>query len=67
MKTGMRDSGESRKKYRDGIWATPKCSEQWAISSQAPNRRRFKDYPMREYIASDWQWKRQTPICWVKI
>nr|DAE60083.1 MAG TPA: hypothetical protein [Caudoviricetes sp.] len=29
----------------------------WVISSQAPNRGRFNDYPVREYTASDWRWK----------
>ena len=33
----------------------------WAISSQAPNRGRFNDYPVREYNASDWHWKCGTP------
>ena len=33
----------------------------WAISSQAPNRGRFNDYPVREYTASDWRWKWQAP------
>ena len=39
----------------------------WAISSQAPNRGRFNDYPVREYNASDWHWKCGTPNNWVKI
>ena len=29
----------------------------WTISRKAPNRRIFNDYPVREYTASDWQWK----------
>nr|DAN00815.1 MAG TPA: hypothetical protein [Caudoviricetes sp.] len=32
-------------------------NKDWAISSQALNRGRFNDYPVREYTASDWRWK----------
>ncbi len=54
---GKRECDESRKKYMDGVWSNPNRCKQWAISSQAPNRGRFNDYPVREYIASDWRWK----------
>ena len=33
----------------------------WAISNQAANSGRLNDYPIREYTASGWQWKRYAP------